>query len=89
MKSYILRCWDYLPKLGWSCYIVQEKLPLSKNGSLIRYMNFVSPKVAFISINLLLGLPLSTIIIPGHVLQIITWIRWMSYRNEYLVLVGR
>ena len=51
-------------------------------------MNFVSPKVACISINLLSSLPLNTVM-SGLVLQVITCISWMSYRNGYLVLAAR
>ena len=51
-------------------------------------MNFVSPKVACISINLLSSLPLNTVM-SGLVLQVITCICWMSYRNGYLVLAAR
>lgn len=49
-------------------------------------MNFVSPKVACISINVLSSLPLNTVIMSGLVLQCITCICWMSYSNWYLVL---
>ena len=75
-------------KLDWGSYIVSiAKTAFKKMGALIRSMKFLTPEVAYISINLPYGHVWNTVVMSELVPLVATWTCRISYRNGYVGLL--
>ena len=74
--------------MDWGSYIISiAKSATRKTGALIRSMNFLSPEVALISINLPYSLAWNAVVMSGQVLLAATWNCQIRYKNVYVGLL--
>ena len=75
-------------KLDRGSYIISiAKTASKKIGTLIHSMKFVLLRLLCISINLPYGYVWNTVAMSWMVFLVTTWNCWLSYRNEYAVLL--
>ena len=66
---------SFSSQLDWGSYIVSiDKTASKKIGTFICSVKFLSPEIALNSINFLYGLGWNTVVMPGLVLLVTTWI---------------
>ena len=79
---------SFSSKLDWGSYAISvAKGATRKIGALICSMNFLSPDVALISINLPYSLALNTDVMSGQVLLAATWNCQIRYKNVFVGLL--
>ena len=79
---------SFSSKFDWGSYIISiAKSATRKIGALIRSMDFLSPEVALISINVPYSLAWNTVVMSGQVLLAATWNCQIRYKNVYVGLL--
>ena len=89
-KNYLLRCWGWLSLVNWIGALTLSlllKRPPRKLEPWFVLWSFFLLRLLCISMNLPYGYVWNTVALSWMVFLVTTWNCWLSYRNEYAVLL--